>query len=91
MTNDVELLTAINADKLESITEIAIAAGWFSLPGRPARSKAYRAVRRLMVAKLVTVKRRYGQGNGGYGGAYSLTKQGKIYIQNLAQNAAFHW
>jgi hypothetical protein len=41
-----------------------------------ASNRFTRAVTRLMTAGLVTVRRKKGNGNGGYGARYRLTKAG---------------
>ena len=72
---DDALLIVLSTNKPKSVTEVA--AGWFSATGKPARSKAHRMVTRLMKAKLITVRRKRGNGNGGYGGRYRLTQAGQ--------------
>jgi hypothetical protein len=68
-----ELLIVIEREKPQSLTEFASGAGWYSPHGKPDKTKAYRAMIKLIAKKLVAVPRKYGNGNDR---RYRLTKGG---------------
>jgi DNA-binding PadR family transcriptional regulator len=68
-----KLLIVIEREKPQSLTEFASGAGWYSPHGKPDKTKAYRAMIKLIAKKLVAVQRKYGNGNDR---RYRLTKGG---------------